>query len=182
MKARTFCLLFATCAAFATASPVVASDRESSDREYNGSASIINPCEATAPDGGIPASPGEGDNEGDNSGGFRHICRVDMLRNPVGGWQASTDEWMLFRVGDAGTLAACQATTADVRVAYTLDGRSVDSYVTPCQQRPAGDWLVDFRFLSHPLRAGVHTVTATWTSTSHLNFFLTQNITVMPGG
>jgi hypothetical protein len=103
-----------------------------------------------------------------------------MLRNPV--WVASTGEWMLFRVGDVNTFAECQATTADVSVAYTLDGEPVDSYVAPCQLRPDGFWLVDFRFLSGPLEAGVHTVTATWTSTSHFNFFLSQSITVMANG
>lgn len=170
MKAsKALCLLFAACAAIATASPAAASDRE-----YDGF--TVNECTSPAPDVAVPPTPGSGD----NAGAFPHFCRVDMLRTPL--WQASTNEWVLFRVGDAGTLPQCQASTADISVSYTLDGQPVDSYVAPCQLRPDGSWLVDFRFLSSPLPAGVHTVTATATSTSHFNFVLSQDITVMPMG
>jgi hypothetical protein len=134
-------------------------------------------CVASAPDLGLRAQPGTSLNDG----AFPHICGVNMPQQ--GPLQASTGEWIMFRVGDQElTLADCQAFEANVTVSFALDGQPVDVNHLPCQLTPDGTgWRTDYRFLSHPLSPGVYLVTATLTdSGSSLRF--TRTITVIPQG
>jgi hypothetical protein len=134
-------------------------------------------CIASVPDIALPAQPGSSVNDG----AFPHICGVNMPQQ--GPLQATTGEWIMFRVGDQeSTLADCLVFEANVTVSFALDGKPVDVNHLPCQLLPDGTaWRTDYRFLSHPLSPGVYVVTATFTSSGG-SFTFTRTITVIPQG
>ena len=134
-------------------------------------------CVASAPDIAVPAQAGSSLNDG----AFPHICGVNMPQQ--GPLQASTGEWIMFRVGDQElTLANCQSFETNVTVSFALDGKPVDVNHLPCQLTPDGTmWRTDYRFLSHPQSPGVYVVTATFTDSGG-NFTFTRNLTVIPQG
>jgi hypothetical protein len=129
-------------------------------------------CNATAPD---------------TSGA--HQCWVTPLR---GGWQASTGEWIVVRVGDLeATQSLCAQMQASVVATITLDGQSLPVDTIACQLRDDGTWFVDWRALSVPLTPGTHTFTASWyftqsvdgiASAGQTSQFPTQTLTVIPQG
>jgi hypothetical protein len=145
-------------------------------RDIDSLAVPVGECLASAPDVGLPSQPGSSLNEG----AFPRICRADIPRSNT--FQASTGEWILFRIGDLEfTLADCQSFEKNVIVSFALDGHPVDINHLPCQVRPDGTWFTDNRFLSHPLSPGVHVLTATFTSPG-ASETLTRTVTVTPQG
>jgi len=163
--------LVAAAMVVAAALPVAADSRD-----IDSLAVPVAECLASAPDVGLPAQPGSAGNEG----AFQHLCRADLPRSET--FQASTDEWILFRIGDLeSSLADCQAFEANVAIAFALDGQPVAVNHLPCQLRPDGSWFTESRFLSHPLTPGVHMFTATFTSSGG-SATLTRTVTVTPNG
>jgi hypothetical protein len=137
-------------------------------------------------------TPGAPDTKG------AHICWVTPLRP---GWQASTGEWIVIRVGDASDVdpanpgaaqARCEQLQASVVATITLDGQSLPVDTIPCEFQPqAGRWFVDFRALTHPLPPGEHTFSESWFFTTTVPgvanagetwTFPTQKVTVVPQG
>jgi hypothetical protein len=131
-----------------------------------------------------------------------HICWVVPLRP---GWQASTGEWIVVRLGDAepvdpanpgGAKTLCEQMEASIVATITLDGQSLPVDTVPCELRPGNNgnpdiWFVDYRGLSNPLTPGGHTFTVSWFFTQtvpgvanagHTAVFPTQTLTVMPKG
>jgi hypothetical protein len=155
----------------AAAVPVAADSRD------NDSFGVpVGECLTSAPDVGLPSQPGSAGNEG----AFPDLCRADLPQSET--FQASTGEWILFRIGDReASLADCQAFVANVAIAFALDGQPVAVNHLPCQLRPDGNWFTDYRFLSHPLTPGVHMFTATFTSSGG-SATLTRTVTVTPNG
>ena len=131
-----------------------------------------------------------------------HICWVVPLRP---GWQASTGEWVVVRLGDAEPVdpnnpdaakTLCEELQASIVATNTLDGQSLPVDTIPCELHPGknGDpdvWFVDWRALSQPLMPGGHTFTASWFYTQTVagvanagdtTVFPTQTLTVIPQG
>jgi len=92
------------------------------------------------------------------------------------GWQASTGEWIVVRLGDAETVdpanpdaakQLCEELQASIVATITLDGQSLPVSTIPCELHPGNDgnpdvWFVDWRALSQPLTPGGHTFTVSW--------------------
>ena len=165
-------VMFSACALLAIASPAAADVRD-----VDSLGVPVGACLAAAPDVALPPDPGSGVNDG----AFPHLCVAALPRAVA--FQASTGEWILFRIGDSeSTLAGCQSFESNVTVSFSLDGQAVGVDVLPCQFRPGpGDYFVDYRFLSHPLAPGAHTLIATFASTSGTDA-LTRTIAVLPEG
>jgi len=118
-----------------------------------------------------------------------HICWVTLLR---GGWQASTGEWIVVRVGDLEpTQSLCEQMQASVVATITLDGQSLPVDTIPCQGSDADGWFVDWRALSQPRIPGTHTFSASWYFTATVDgiapagytaTFGPQALIVMPQG
>jgi hypothetical protein len=114
--------------------------------------------------------------------GGAHICWVTPLRDE--GWQASTGEWIVVRVGDLEpTQELCEQAQASVVATITLDDRSLPVDTISCHAVDGG-WFVDWRGLSEPLPPGTHTFSETWhfTTTGDTFTFGPQTLVVMPGG
>src|SRR5438445_1791247 len=134
--------------------------------------------------------------------GGAHICWVTPLRP---GWQASTGEWIVVRVGDAEAVdpsnpdaakTLCEAFQAAIVATITLDGQSLPVDTIPCELHPGSGgnsdvWFVDWRALSQPLTPGQHTFSASWFFTQTVSgvanagdtsVFPTQTLTVIPKG
>jgi len=131
-----------------------------------------------------------------------HICWVVPLRP---GWQASTGEWIVVRLGDAEPVDAanpdaaqtlCEQLQASIVPRITLDGQSLPVDTIPCELHPGTNgnpdvWFVDWRALSQPLTPGEHTFTVSWHYTQTVpgianagdtTVFPTQTLTVIPQG
>ena len=130
-----------------------------------------------------------------------HICWVTPLRP---GWQASTGEWIVVRLGDAEAVdpanpdtarTLCEELQASIVATITLDGESLPVDTIPCELHPGNGnpdvWFVDWRALSQPLTPGEHTFTVSWYFTQTVNGFAnsgdtsvfpTQTLTVIPQG
>jgi hypothetical protein len=117
-----------------------------------------------------------------------HMCNVVPIRT---GWQASTGEWIVVRLGWTDTQTACEQMQASVGATNTLDGVSLPVEMVPCQQIGTDQWHVDWRSLSQPLTPGDHTFTVSWYFTQTVDGvasagqtfqFPTQTLTVMPNG
>ena len=131
-----------------------------------------------------------------------HVCWVTPLRP---GWQASTGEWIVVRVGDAEAVdpinpdaaqTLCEAFQAAIVATITLDGQSLPVDTIPCELHPGSGgnsdvWFVDWRALSQPLTPGQHTFSASWFFTQTVSgvanagdtsVFPTQTLTVIPKG
>ena len=128
-----------------------------------------------------------------------HICWVTPLRP---GWQASTGEWIVVRVGNAAEVdpsnpdaarILCAQLQASVVATITLDAEPLPVDTIPCELRPGSPavWFVDWRALSHPLTPGDHSFTARWYFTQTVDgignagdtaVFPTQTVSVMPQG
>ena len=132
-----------------------------------------------------------------------HICWVTPLRP---GWQASTGEWIVIRVGDAISVdpanpnaarTRCEQEQASIVATTTLDGVSLPVDTIACELRLSGDpaqpdvWFVDYRALSHPLTPGEHTFSVSWLYTlavpgvanaGDTAIFPTRTVTVIPQG
>jgi len=132
-----------------------------------------------------------------------HTCWVVPL---FSGWQASTGEWIVPRIGDAEPVdptnpgaaqSICEQMQASVVTTITLDGVSLPVDTIPCVLKRSPDptqpdvWRVDWRALSAPLTPGEHTFSASWFFTAtvdgngmagHTVTFPTQTLTVMPQG
>jgi hypothetical protein len=89
------------------------------------------------------------------------VCKVDVIREPAGGWQAAPDEWIVFRTGWTDTLAGCQTFAEGTTTSWTLDGRPTDGLEIPCSPYPPspGAWQADWLLISPPLSAGIHQFT-----------------------
>jgi hypothetical protein len=96
-----------------------------------------------------------------------------------GNWSASSNESILFRIGDVeSTQAVCQAWINDDTVTMTVDRVGVAFTQLPCVVAPAGGtnlptgiaglWWTDTRYLGAPLSKGVHT--ASWTTVLNAPF------------
>lgn len=163
--------LLAAAALVAAALPAAADGRD-----IESLAVPVGECLASAPDVGLPSQPRSATNEG----AFPHICRADIPRSLT--FQASTGEWILFRIGDSeASLADCQSFEATFTVSFTLDGQPVESIHLPCQLRTGGDWFTDYRLLSHPLASGVHVLAVTFASAGG-DTTLTRSVSVFPKG
>ncbi len=131
-----------------------------------------------------------------------HICWVTPLRP---GWQASTGEWIVVRLGNAAPVdpanpgaakTLCEELQASIVATITLDGQSLAVDTISCELHPGSTgnpdvWFVDWRALSQPLTPGEHTFTASWfftqTVTGFANagdtsVFPTQTVTVIHQG
>ena len=131
-----------------------------------------------------------------------HICWVTPLRP---GWQASTGEWIVVRLGDAEAVdpanpdaarTLCEELQASIVATITLDGNSLPVDTIPCELHPGnngnpGVWFVDWRGPSQPLTPGEHSFTVSWFFTQTVNgvansgdtsVFPTQTLTVVPQG
>ena len=128
-----------------------------------------------------------------------HICWVTPLRP---GWQASTGEWIVVRLGSAQAVdpsnpgaakSLCEQLQASIVATITLDGQSLPADTIPCELHPGTPdvWFVDYRALSHPLTPGEHTFTVSWYFTQTVDgianagdtsVFPTQTLTVIPQG
>jgi hypothetical protein len=131
-----------------------------------------------------------------------HVCWVTPLRP---GWQASTGEWIVVRLGDAEPVdpanpeaaqALCEDLQAAIVATITLDGQSLPVDTIPCELHPGGNgnpdvWFVDWRALSQPLTPGGHAFTVSWFYTRTVPGFAnagdtavfpTQTLTVIPRG
>ena len=131
--------------------------------------------------------------------GGAHICWVTPLRP---GWQASTGEWIVVRLGDAEPVdpanpdaakTRCAQLQASIVATITLDGQSLPVDTIPCELHPGSPdvWFVDWRALSHPLTPGEHTFTVSWYFTQTVDgvanagdtsVFPTRTLTVIPQG
>lgn len=134
--------------------------------------------------------------------GGAHICWVTPLRP---GWQASTGEWIVVRLGDAEPVdpanpdaarTLCEQLQASIVATITLDGQSLPVDTIPCELHPGNNgnpdiWFVDWRALSHPLTPGDHTFIVSWFYTQTVDgvanagdtaIFPTQTLTVIPQG
>lgn len=108
------------------------------------------------------------------------------------GWQASTGEWIVVRLGDLEpTQSLCLQMQASVVATNTLDGQSLPVDTIPCHQIGTDQWFVDWRSLSTPLMPGDHTFTVSWYFTQTVDGianagqtwqFPTQMLTVIPQG
>ena len=131
-----------------------------------------------------------------------HICWVVPL---FSGWQASTGEWIVVRLGDAEPVdpanpdaakTVCEQFEASVVATITLDGLSLPVDTIPCALHPGRSgnpdvWFVDWRGLTQPLTPGEHTFTVSWHFTQTVEGvanagetrqFPTQTLTVIPQG
>ena len=128
-----------------------------------------------------------------------HQCWVVPLRP---GWQASTGEWIVVRLGSAQAVdpsnpgaakSLCEQLQASIVATITLDGQSLPADTIPCELHPGTPdvWFVDYRALSHPLTPGEHTFTVSWYFTQTVDsignagetsIFPTQTLTVIPEG
>lgn len=131
-----------------------------------------------------------------------HQCWVTPLRP---GWQASTGEWIVVRVGDAEPVdpanpdaakTLCEELQASIVATITLDGQSLPVNTIRCELHPGSSgnpdvWFVDWRAPSPPLTPGDHTFTVTWYFTQTVpgyanagdtRVFPTRTLTVMPQG
>lgn len=127
-----------------------------------------------------------------------HICWVTPLRP---GWQASTGEWIVVRLGDAEPVdpanpdaakTLCEELQASIVATITLDGKSLPVDTIPCELHPGNNvWFVDWRGLSQPLTPADHAFTVSWYFTQTVNgvansgdtfVFPTQILTVIPQG
>src|SRR5207248_2685922 len=128
-----------------------------------------------------------------------HICWVTPLRP---GWQASTGEWIVVRVGNAAEVdpsnpdaarILCAQLQASVVATITLDAEPLPVDTIPCELRPGSPavWFVDWRALSHPLTPGDHSFTVRWYFTQTVDgignagdtaVFPTQTVSVIPQG
>jgi hypothetical protein len=131
-----------------------------------------------------------------------HQCWVVPLRP---GWQASTGEWIVVRLGDAENVdpanpdaakTLCEELQASIVATITLDGQSLPVDTIPCELRPGSNgnpdvWFVDWRALSHPLTPGDHPFTVSWYFTQTVGgvasagdtfVFPTQTLSVIPQG
>ena len=108
-----------------------------------------------------------------------HICWVTPLR---GGWQASTGEWIVVRVGDLErTQSRCEQMQASVVATVTLDDESLPVDTIPCEGSDADGWFVDWRALSQPLTPGTHTFSESWYFTTTVDGIATAGDTVTFG-
>jgi hypothetical protein len=175
---RQFLVLAASVAAFAFSS--IASASAPTDLAPLGS--LLPSCTASAPD---------------TAGA--HICWVTPLRP---GWQASTGEWIVVRLGDAAPVdpadpdaarTLCEQLQASIVATITLDGQPLAVDTIPCELHPGNPdvWFVDWRALSRPLTPGEHTFTVTWYFTQTVagvanagdtSVFPTQTMTAIPQG
>ena len=130
-----------------------------------------------------------------------HQCWVVPLRP---GWQASTGEWIVVRLGDAEAVdpanpdtarTLCEELQASIVATITLDGESLPVDTIPCELHPGNGnpdvWFVDWRALSQPLTPGEHTFTVSWYFTQTVDgvanagdtsVFPTRTLTVIPQG
>ncbi|TMC84860.1 MAG: hypothetical protein E6J06_05410 [Chloroflexi bacterium] len=131
-----------------------------------------------------------------------HICWVTPIRP---GWQASTGEWVVVRLGDAEQVdpanpdaakTLCEELQAAIVATITIDGQSLAVDTIPCELHPGSNgnpdvWFVDWRGLSQPLTPGQHTFTVSWYFTQTVpgfanagdtSVFPTQTLTVIPQG
>jgi hypothetical protein len=118
-----------------------------------------------------------------------HVCWVIPIRP---GWQASTGEWIVVRIGDLEpTQSLCEQMQASVVATLTLDGQSLPVDTIPCHGSDANGWFVDWRALSPPLPPGEHPFSASWYFTATVDgigtagqtaVFPTQTLTVIPQG
>src|SRR5436189_2413305 len=118
-----------------------------------------------------------------------HICWVTPIRP---GWQASTGEWIVVRVGDLEpSQSICAQMQASVVTTLTLDGQSLPVDTIACEGSDSAGWFVDWRALSTPLTPGDHTFSASWYFTTTVDgigtagqtaVFPTRTLTVMPNG
>src|SRR5437763_7384682 len=180
-SARSQVVLVALVAVFAASS--IASASPPSDLSPLGP--MLPSCVASAPD----------------TGGA-HICWVTPLRS---GWQASTGEWIVVRLGDASSVdptnpgaaeTRCEQMQASIVATITLDGQSLPVDTIPCELHPGSNgnpdvWFVDWRALNQPLTPGQHTFSASWYFTQTVagvanagdtSVFPTQTLTVIPQG
>ena len=134
--------------------------------------------------------------------GGAHICWVTPLRP---GWQASTGEWIVVRLGSAQAVdpanpdaakTLCEHLQASIVATITLDGQSLPVDTIPCELHPGSSgnpdvWFVDWRAPSHPLTPGEHTFTVSWYFTQTVDgvanagetfAFPTQTLTVIRQG
>src|SRR5437870_3745258 len=178
---RSLSVLAASIAAFAVSS--VASASPPSDLVPLGPS--LPSCVAGAPD----------------TGGA-HICWVVPL---FSGWQASTGEWIVVRLGNAEAVdpsnpdaakTLCEQLQASIVATITLDGQSLPVDTIPCELHPGSSgnpdvWLVDWRALSQPVTPGGHTFTVSlfYTQTvpgvanaGDTAVFPTQTLAVIPQG
>ncbi len=142
---RSLGVVAAACGLLVMANPVAADSR---DIDQGFQISFF-PCLAGPhPPSFVSPSPGPG-----NDGAF-HICFVNI---GAGGWQATTGEWILFRVR-AGSFASNEdCLAANPTATGLLDGVAVPVDVS-CLQRNSTTWVASFRILSHPLTVGDHSV------------------------
>ena len=131
-----------------------------------------------------------------------HICWVTPLRS---GWQASTGEWVVVRVGNAepvdpanpeGAQTLCEVLQGAIVATITLDGQSLPVDTIPCELHPGSNgnpdvWFVDWRALGQPLAPGEHAFTVSWIYTQTVPgvanagdtaAFPTQTLTVIQHG
>jgi len=175
---RKFLVLAASVAAFAVSS--IASASAPTDLQPLGP--LLPSCTASAPD----------------TGGA-HTCWVTPLR---AGWQASTGEWVVVRVGDAEPVdpanpaaakTLCEQIQASIVATIMVDDQPLPVDTISCQLHPGNPdvWFVDWRALSHPLTPGEHTFTVSWYFTQTVDgvanagdtsVFPTQTLTVIPQG
>lgn len=143
---RWFAVPFVGVAVAVTTAPVLADARD-----IDGDAPLL--CKTTFQDVPIPPAPGTGVNDG----AFAHVCTVGLFG---GTWQASTGEWIVFRIGwGTATEQQCLDFAPNVTVTLLFQGSPVQFDTVPCFQRPFPPfgWATQFRFLSHPLAAGEYT-------------------------
>ena len=152
---------------------------------------------ATAPTDLAPLGPSCLASAPDTNGA--HICWVVPLRP---GWQASTGEWIIVRLGNAAPVdpadpdaarTLCEQYQASIVATITLDDQSLPVDTIPCELRQGSPdvWFVDWRALSHPLTPGDHTFNVTWYFTQTVPgvadagdrwVFPTRTLTVIPQG
>ena len=177
---RSLLVLVATLVVAAVAATTKASASSPTDLVPLGP--FLPPCAASAPD----------------TGGA-HQCWVTPLRP---GWQASTGEWIVVRVGNAEQVdpanpdaarTLCEQLQATVVATVTIDGNALPTDTIPCELHPGSPdvWFVDWRALSPPLTPGTHTFSESWYFTNTVDgigtagetsTFGPQTLTVTPQG
>jgi hypothetical protein len=120
-------------------------------------------------------------------GTFAHTCVVRMYNAPGTPWHAFTNEWVLFNMRVAFANQA-DCLSANITAKATFNGDPVALETLPCQvpppppipNPPPPQWIITFRFLSHPLAPGTHTMVFKMTR-SGVTTPLTQTVTVTQG-
>jgi hypothetical protein len=110
------------------------------------------------------------------------VCQVTFFGT---GYEASTSQSILFRVGDfEATAEDCRTVSTSVTVTFTIDGTLVPVTELPCRFIPipidnvslafVGYWGTDFRYVSPPaaLVSGTHVETATFFVDSSFTYSL----------